>query len=135
MSTRQRLGLVAAAVIVAVVAFIVLQGDDKKSSPKPATTTPSGTTAPAKPTIQTIQIKGGKAVGGIQKLEANKGDTVRFQVKTDARHEIHLHGYDIAKIATPKKPAVYSFKANADGIFEIEIEETSTQIAELTVNP
>ena len=59
---------------------------------------------------------------------------MRLEFDTDAKHEIHVHGYDIAKDTAPKKPARFTFKADADGIFEIEIEDTSTQIAELTVN-
>ena len=41
-------------------------------------------------------------------------------MSSDAEHEIHLHGYDIARDAAPGKPARYRFKADVEGVFEIE---------------
>jgi plastocyanin len=142
MSGGQRAVVVIVAAVVAVGAFLLLRPDDKSSNDKPTTTTQtgatgaSGTTQPqAAPQVKKIQIKGGEAVGGLAEINASKGDTVRFQVSTDEDHEIHLHGYDIPKDATPTKPANFQLKATETGIFEIEIEDTGTQIAELKVEP
>ena len=45
---------------------------------------------------------------------------MRIVVSSDAADEIHLHGYDIEKNAAPGTPARFNFKANIEGVFEIE---------------
>ena len=134
MGRSQRIGLIVAAVIVAVVAIVVLSGgDDSSDNGSTATTTAGGKTVPAE--VPTIEIKDGKPVGGIQDLEVNKGDTLEFRVKSDADHEIHMHGYDIAKDVSAGGSVTYKVPADIDGIFEVEIEDLKEQIAKLTVNP
>jgi plastocyanin len=121
------------AALVAVGAYLLLRPDDKSSNK--ATKTSSAATTPQPAPVQKIQVKGGRVVGGLATIKAKQGDTVRFQVSTDKPHEIHLHGYNVAKNATTTKPASFQLKATETGIFEIEIEDTSTQIAELRVEP
>jgi hypothetical protein len=133
MQRSQRIGLIAAAAVVAVVAVIIASSGGDDSSDKGNTaTTPSGSTKPAVPTIQ---IKDGTPVGGVQTIEVNKGDTLSFRVKSDADHEIHLHGYDVAKDVSAGGQVTYRLKADIDGIFEAEIEDLKEQIAEIRVNP
>jgi hypothetical protein len=136
----QRIGLLVAAVVVAVVAVILISnGDDDDSSSTDSTaqttTTSGGTTTTEKAEVPTITIKDGKPVGGVQEIEVDKGDTIRFKVKSDADHEIHMHGYDIAKDVEAGGEVTYNVPADIDGIFEIEIEDLKEQIAELRVNP
>jgi plastocyanin len=135
----QRIGLLVAAVVVAVVAAILISnGDDDDSSSTDSTvqtTTGGGTTTTEKAEVPTITIKDGKPVGGVQEIEVDKGDTVRFRVKSDADHEIHMHGYDIAKDVEAGGEVTYNVPADIDGIFEIEIEDLKEPIAELRVNP
>jgi hypothetical protein len=111
MSRNQRLGLVALVVVVAVAAFVIFKpgGDDTKKA--------SGTAAAP---VQKVQIKAGKPVGGVKGLKFTKGDDVQIQVSVDKPHLLHLHGYDIEKTATPKKPAMFKFKASNEGQFELE---------------
>jgi hypothetical protein len=144
MTTSRRIALLGAAVVIAVVGFIVLKPDDKKdtSSTQPAATTPapggSTTTKPAKPgppPIPQVRVKGGKPVGGIEKIEVSKGDRVRFVVNSDVSDEIHVHGYDLKKDVKAGGKASFSFPAKIDGVFEVELESRGEQIAELTVNP
>jgi plastocyanin len=139
--------LVIVAAVIAVGAFLVLRPEDEDGSSKPAerTTQPAGTgptgsgttpeARPREPEVATIRVKGGEAVGGLATIEASQGDTVRFQVRSDAEHEIHLHGYDVSKDVTADRPARFELEANDTGIFEIELEDTGTQIAELKVEP
>lgn len=111
MSRNQRLGLVALVVVVAVAAFVIFKpgGNDTKKA--------SGTAAAP---VQKVQIKAGKPVGGVRGLKFTKGDDVQIQVSVDKPHLLHLHGYDIEKTATPKKPAMFKFKASSEGQFELE---------------
>ena len=102
MGRSQRFGLLAAAVVVVVVAIVLIGGGDDEdssssNSTQTTTTTTGGTGKPAAPAVPTITIKDGKPVGGVQEIEVDKGDTIQFKVKSDADHEIHMHGYDIAK--------------------------------------
>jgi len=133
MTNRTRLGLIALAIAVAVVAFVVLSpGDTDEDQDDPAgqaaQTTPAQTTeepvasapsAPPPPPDE-IVVKAGKPEGGVQRIEVEKGDTVRLIVSSDGNDEIHLHGYDITREAAPGKPARFRFKADVEGVFEIE---------------
>jgi hypothetical protein len=68
-------------------------------------------------------------------ISANKGDTINMTVSCDKAEEIHLHGYDLAFECEPGKPASKTFTADKAGQFEYEIEDTSTHLGNLTVNP
>ena len=75
---------------------------------------------PPKPEVVRIRIAGGAPVGGIRRVTTTKGETVRMVVTADAPDEIHLHGYDITRNAGPGQPARFRFKADIEGIYEIE---------------
>lgn len=125
-------------------------GDDDTTSAAAETTAtaPSGdtgggeTTAPSTNTadatlerVPTIVVKNGEPVGGIQELEFDSGDQIRFKVSSDAAEEIHVHGYDIAKEVPAGGSVEFDFPAEIEGIFEAELEGLGVQIAELRVNP
>jgi hypothetical protein len=79
-------------------------------------------------------------VGGVKRIEAAKGDTVRFVVTADAADEIHLHGYDLYRDVAPGKPARFVVKADIEGVFDIESHEAEHSgkdalIAKLVVEP
>jgi hypothetical protein len=139
MSRNTRIALVVAAVAVAVVAFVVANnsGSDKKSTTTTATATRNGTTnaTPAPAAVPVVQVRGGKPVGGIKDLTVNKGDPVRFVVDSDVGDEVHVHGYDFHKDVPAGGRVAFSFKATIDGVFVIELESRSEQIASLKVNP
>jgi FtsP/CotA-like multicopper oxidase with cupredoxin domain len=155
MTRNARIGFLLAAVAVLVIAFVVIgTGGDDNTDSTTTTAQPTATaqrdTAPSKngqdevttpeptPTeapVQTIKVEGGEPVGGIQEIEVDKGDRVRFTVTSDAPEEVHTHGYDIAEVVGPNHPAEFDFKANVDGVYEVELEESAVQIAKLTVNP
>jgi hypothetical protein len=145
---NRRVLLVVAIVAALVVGFVVLrpQDDDKPSAttaaPTATATTPSSGTAtptaparPPKPKVPTIRVEGLKPVGGVRKIKVDKGDQLRFRVTSDAVENVHLHGYDIEKPVAPGKAASFSLKANLEGIFELELENSAVPIGEVTVNP
>src|SRR3954452_2124172 len=145
MSNAQRVLLLIAAAAVLVVALVVLSpgSDDNNaaSTAAPATTTPGGRTVTATATApeatpNLVTVQGGKPVGGIQTITAHKDDTVRFTVASpDTTSEVHLHGYDIKRDLTAGGRVSFVFKAVNEGIFEAELEETSTQIIKLVIEP
>jgi hypothetical protein len=146
MTQRNRIALIAIGIAVAIVAFIVLRpGDDKKTTssstqaatqPAPAGTTPAQKPAkPAPPPVTQITVEGGKPAGGIETIEVNKGDQIRFAVTSDVADEIHVHGYDLMKDVEAGGKVSFSFPAKIDGEFEVELENRAEQIANLVVNP
>ena len=125
-SRTVRLGLLAAVIAAAVVLFIVLKNDNGSES----SDTSKG--------LQVLTLDNGQPVGGVKTLTYNKGDQVRLEVRLNKPEEaIHVHGYELEKPAE-RSPVRFSFPANIDGVFEIEVhrlDKTDSPIAELHVNP
>jgi len=88
-----------------------------------------------KASVPVIAIVGGQPKAGVAELDFDKGDEIRFAVDSDTADEIHVHGYDVEKPVEAGSPAVFGFPADLEGVFEVELHGTATQIAELTVNP
>ena len=153
MSRNQRLGLLAAALVVAVAAVVIAGGggddeeEDARVPPAADTATggsPTATTRdapePARPDVQRVTLRDFEPVGGVKEIEAAKGDTVTIAVAVDAADEIHLHGYDITRKAALGKPARFRFRADIEGVFEMESHEAEHAgkqqlIARLRVEP
>jgi hypothetical protein len=154
MSSRARIGIVAAAVVALVVGFIIANGsgDDDKAkttantttvTPAPVDTTATGaattsqttTTPPAAPAIPVIRVVDAKPQGGVKRITFTKGDTIRFTVKSDTTDEIHFHGYDVHKDVKAGGSATFSVPATIEGRFVVELEDHGTQIAEVEVDP
>ena len=144
MGRGQRIGLIGAAFVVAALAFLLFGGDDDEdSTPAPSTTeqTLQGeptATVPApkpKPEVDVVRVVGGEPRGGVKEITVEKGDTVRLEVRSDTAAEVHVHGYELIKDVEPGEPVGFRFKANIEGVFEVELEETHTQIVQLTVEP
>jgi hypothetical protein len=132
--------VVVALIAAAVVLFVVLRDDDGDADG--VTTTPAATTPQQqerkpepKPEVTTIVVKGGEPVGGVQELEYTRGDEIRFDVEADIAEEVHVHGYNVIEEVAPGEVARFDFPADIEGGFEVELEGSHTQIAELTVEP
>ena len=137
-----------AALVVIVVLFIVLSGDDDEpaatsTTTAVATTTPEDTTTqeqtkpekPDEPEVPVIVIKDGKPEGGVQELQFDEGDDIRFVVDSDVADEVHFHGYDVAQDVEAGGTVEFDVPATITGVFEVELEHSLVPIAEITVNP
>jgi len=82
-----------------------------------------------------VTVVDGEPSEGIVRIEVTEGDTVIFEVISDVSDEVHVHGLDIYGDAVAGETLLMTFEANLTGIWEIELEGTGTQIAELVVNP
>jgi hypothetical protein len=96
-----------------------------------ATTTETATTA--LPTTIALTVVEGKPAGGILRPTVSKGEHVELVVASDTAGEIHLHGYDLSADVEAGGTARIAFTATAQGRFEVELENTGVQIAEITV--
>jgi len=67
-----------------------------------------------------ITISDGR-VSGEKSVRVTQGDTVILRWSSDARLELHLHGYDIETTVTPGAPAEMKIEARATGRFPVEI--------------
>ena len=147
MERGQRTGLIVAALVVAVAAFVLLSGGDDDESTSTTTTQTQQTetqageptaTVPAPkppPGFETVRVVNGGPAGGVKDITVKKDDTVRLEVRSDTAAEVHIHGYDFAKDVEPGGTVRFSFPADIEGVYEIELEETATPIAELRVEP
>jgi hypothetical protein len=90
---------------------------------------------PKVPAIERIVVRDGKPVGGVRRLEYERGERARFSVRSDVAEEIHVHGFDIAKDVPAGGSVRFGFPADLEGVFEVELEHSHVQIAELRVEP
>jgi hypothetical protein len=140
-SRGARIGVLVAAVAVVVVLFINLNKDDGDDSTV-ATSTPTeqtqnggGGAEPASDvSVSKIEVENGQPVGGVQEIAIDSGAKAEIVVSSpDTTEEVHFHGYDIPAEMSPDQPAKIEFDATIDGVFELELEDSATQIAEVTV--
>jgi hypothetical protein len=136
-----RIFAVVGTIVVLIVAFVVLRPGSSDKTATTTTTTAGDTTttnpaAPPQPQYTTIVVRGGKPVGGVKKIELTKGEQALIAVSSpDTTSEIHLHGYDLKRDLKAGGSVRFSFVASTDGIYEIELEGASEQIASLVVEP
>lgn len=155
MESRKVPALIAlAGVVVAVALFLVLKSDTAdKDTELSGDSAVQGQTQPTgepdaggggskpdpkpepKPEIPTIEIKDGEPVGGVQEIEILSGSEGAFKVTSDVDDELHFHGYDAYIDLVAGKPKEFSFKADIEGLFELESHTTGVVLAEISVVP
>jgi heme/copper-type cytochrome/quinol oxidase subunit 2 len=128
------------AVVLAVVGLAACGSDNEEATPAGSeATTESGSEGQAREGgqagVETIVVRGGEPVGGVPELTYNAGDQIRFRVRSDITDEVHVHGYDISKDVEAGGTVAFSFPADIEGIFEVELEDRREEIAELRVEP
>jgi hypothetical protein len=137
-----RAGITVVALAALVALFVVLAGgdDDGTDSASPQPRSPQGSTEgqppePQRPTIERIVVRGGKPVGGVKRLEYASGERVRFSVRSNVADEVHVHGFDISKDVAAGGSVRFGFPADIEGVFEVELEDSQLEIAELRIKP
>jgi hypothetical protein len=152
-SRGARIAVVVVSIAVVVVLFLVLregEGGDEPATPvaEPTTTQPDGgddagganpdrEPKPEPEVVKVgIEVEGGAPVGGVQEIEVPKDEKVEITVTSpDTTEHVHLHGYDVIADLAPGQPAKIGFEATIEGVFEMELEDSVTPIAEVTVRP
>jgi hypothetical protein len=138
--------LIVAAALAAVVALFVLlsgggdeDGGSETVANQPAEQSATGATGARperpRPQIDRVVVRSGKPVGGVERLEYDSGERVRFSVRSDVADEVHVHGYNISREVPAGGSVRFGFPADIEGVFEIELEQRHVQVAELRVTP
>jgi FtsP/CotA-like multicopper oxidase with cupredoxin domain len=156
MNSGQRIAIVLAAAVVLVGGFFLARGSSDEPTTSgdatetsegtggaqaPATTTATQTPTqtqeqPPPPRVESIRIRDGRpASGNARTLKYDSGETVRLRFSSNAASEIHIHGYDKYVNVPAGGSARTRFKADAEGIFEIEDHGTGELLANLEVRP
>jgi len=138
----KRNAVIALLVLAAGLTLVACGGDDGSDDGGSAgggygggATTQTDETPPPKPAVETIVVRNGAPVDGVAELEFDAGEQVRFRVRSNVADEVHVHGYDVEEEVPAGGTATFSFPADIEGIFEVELHESEQQIAELRVNP
>ena len=74
----------------------------------------------------------GGLVGGVRRESVDLGATVTMIVEGNTDEQVHVHGYDL--YIEPEGPAALEFDALIPGRFEVELEQSSQLLIELTVS-
>jgi hypothetical protein len=90
-------------------------------------------TEPAPVATMRIVVQGGVPNGGIVRQTVQKGERMVIVVSSDVADEVHVHGYDLKRNVEAGGTARVAFIATTPGRFEIELENRSLQIGDLTV--
>jgi hypothetical protein len=150
----RRVALIAASLGLLISLFFALRSDDDDSAAQttnaqtvqtttesPATTeqatteaSPATTAEPEAVCLEYVIVRG-QPQGGIARDSVDRGRSVVITVTSDVADEVHVHGYDLSAEVAPGAPATIRFVADAPGRFEIELENSAVQVAELEVRP
>lgn len=139
MDKRIRLAAVSAAIVVlAGAAFLIPRGDDS-STPPTASSAIEATSATGATTVtRSTETRKPKppllTAANPKEIEVELGQTVVFAAESDTADEVHVHGYDKSMDLPADKRKTMRFKADIEGIFEIELEQSGQPIGTLTVS-
>ena len=127
-----RIALLSAGVAAAVVLFLVLRGgdDDTPSATQPTASVVS-TNKPPPPAPQVILIP--INTDAERRATIPRGRRVVLVISGAAGEEVHLHGYDVTRHIGQNGTVRLPFRATIPGRFEVELEASHRQIADLTV--
>jgi len=150
----RKVALIAASLGLLVSLYIALSPDDDEpaatttsaaqttteapATKAPPTTEPTATatTPPVEDETLTIQLSvSAAAAPEVRRLSVRRGREVELVVTAEVADHVHVHGYDLFADVGPGRPGRLVFTADAPGRFEIELEESHLQIAELEVRP
>lgn len=138
----RKVALIAAVLGLLVSLFVALRPDDDEHVPptttvaasEPSATTTGPSTGPGTIRLDYLVV-GGRPDGGVARDSISRGRIVVLRIASDVADEVHVHGYDLTAEVGPGAPATIRFVADEPGRFEVELERSGLQIAELEVRP
>jgi hypothetical protein len=147
--SRIALLVVALVILVGGIVFATSSGEDEpetdgatqaaETRPAPDEATGRGGTAtqqaPPPPRVESVRIRDGRPVGNARTLKFERGDTIRLRFSSNAASEVHIHGFDKYVNVPAGGTARARFKANLEGVFEVEDHGTAALLAKLEIRP
>jgi hypothetical protein len=92
---------------------------------------------PARPTdrvkLGTINVSGGSAVGGVQRIRFEKGKRARLIVYSDSNEVVEIPDYGLKRRVGAGSSARFYFRPSKKGLFVILLERGQTRIGVLQV--
>jgi hypothetical protein len=161
-NTGQRIAILVVAVVVLAGGFVLAQGSDDEGGAEqtrtpaetaasdptetaegtggaegPSTTPPTQESEPAAPAprVETVRIRDNQPAAAVRTLRFQDGETIRLRFRSNVASEVHIHGYDKYVDVPAGGSARTSFKASAQGVFEMEDHGTGAVLAKLEVRP
>lgn len=108
------------------------KGDAHTAGPE-ASPTPSPEPTASPEVSFTVTITGDTVSPTLQRVNVQRGQVVRLEVRSDRENTIHIHGYDLERPVKPDQPAVFVFTADQTGLFEVEAHHPTVQLLQLLV--
>ena len=100
------------------------------------TTTTTTTDEPADQVrVVRLAFAGGDVTPGGERVSVGAGERLRLEVTSDVAEEVHVHGYDLEKEVPAGGTARFAFRADIEGIFEVELHGQGLEVAQLRVEP
>ncbi len=158
MSAGRRTALIAVTVLLLAGGFVLARGASEDEDSTAQTPTTAGqTTPPAEggephrnpaavaeerapapkpaPRVERVRMRDGAPAGEVRDLVYEDGETVRLRFSSNVADEVHIHGVDRYVDVPAGGTATARFRADGQGIFEIESHTTGTLVARLEVRP
>jgi hypothetical protein len=130
------IGLGVAIGVAIVVAFVFLGSEDTVDAPS-LSGTPTQT-APAPPPEPSgtplVRVAGGKPAGSPPKIEAKRGEQVKFKVRSDSPAVIEVSGVPgQSKSVGANKTVTFDFKARKAGLFAVIVAASHITVATVEI--
>jgi hypothetical protein len=84
--------------------------------------------------LATINVSGGSAVGGVQRVRFDKGKRARLIVYSDTDEVVEIPEYGLTRRVEAGSSARFYFRASKQGLFEILLQRGQTRIGVLQVD-
>ncbi|WP_243789715.1 hypothetical protein [Saccharopolyspora gloriosae] len=94
---------------------------------------PEPAASDAPPVVVDAEVADGQVRTGTERVAVPLGGHVRYQVRSDQRDELHVHGYDESAPLNPGQVAAVEFTADKPGVFEAELHESGLSLPSLEV--
>jgi hypothetical protein len=160
MSAGRRIALIAVTVVLLAGGFVLARGAGTDEDVTATTPTPPAAAEPAPraaggepsqdpaavadeperrpkpaPRVERVRMRDGAPAGEVRDLVFTDGETVRLRFSSNVADEVHIHGVDRYVDVPAGGSASTRFRAEGQGIFEIESHTTGTLVARLEIRP
>lgn len=82
----------------------------------------------------TVVDNNGEVLDGPQRLKVELNSVVALRVTSDVEEQVHIHGYDILRRIGNNIATHFAFNATLAGVYEVELEGSSSLLLQLTVS-